>query len=83
MKAGETVHQAGELPKTLRVSKIHYEPPKTVCKTISASIFPPSFENGERLTRPYLEVLRGHRAVDAADARAPVGEPQASRPPAF
>ena len=24
LKAGETVHQAGELPKTLRVSKIHY-----------------------------------------------------------
>ena len=25
LKAGETVHQAGELPKTLRVSEIHYE----------------------------------------------------------
>ena len=27
LKAGETVYQAGELPGTLRVSKIHYEPP--------------------------------------------------------
>ena len=42
LKAGETVYQAGELPKTLRVSKIHYEPPKTVRKTLLASIFPPS-----------------------------------------
>ena len=25
LKAGETVFQAGELPKTLRVSRIHYE----------------------------------------------------------
>ena len=32
LKAGETVYQAGELPETLRVSKIHYEPPRTVCK---------------------------------------------------
>ena len=34
LKAGETVYQAGELPKvlkTLRLSKIQYEPPKTVC----------------------------------------------------
>ena len=30
LKAGETVYQAGELPKTHRVSEIHYEPPKTV-----------------------------------------------------
>ena len=42
LKAGETVYQAGELPKTLRVSKIHYEPPQTVCKAPFASIFPPS-----------------------------------------
>ena len=27
LKAGETVYQAGELPETLRVSKIHYDPP--------------------------------------------------------
>ena len=47
LKAGETVYQAGELPKTLRVSKIHYEPPKTVCETPFASIFPPSMENGD------------------------------------
>ena len=47
LKAGETVHQAGELPKTLRVSKIHYEPPQTVCKAPFASIFPPSMENGD------------------------------------
>ena len=47
LKAGETVHQAGKLPKTLRVSKIHYEPPNTVCKTPFASIFPPSMENGD------------------------------------
>ena len=47
LKAGETVYQAGELPKTLRVSKIHYEPPKTVCKTPFASIFPLSMENGD------------------------------------
>ena len=46
LKSGETVHQVGELPKTLRVSKIHYEPPKTVCKIPFASIFPPSMENG-------------------------------------
>ena len=51
LKAGETVYQAGELPETLRVPKIHYEPPKTVCKAPFASIFPPSMENGERLTR--------------------------------
>ena len=31
LKAGETVYQADELPQTLRVSKIHYESPKTVC----------------------------------------------------
>ena len=30
-KAGEIVYQAGELPKALRVSKTHYEIPKTVC----------------------------------------------------
>ena len=47
LKAGETVYQAGELPATLRVSKIHYEPPKAVCKTPFASIFPPSMENGD------------------------------------
>ena len=47
MKAGETVHQVGELPKTLRVSKIHYEPPQTVCKVPFASIFPPSMETGD------------------------------------
>ena len=47
LKAGETVYQAGELPKTLRVPKIDYEPPKTVCKTPFASIFPPSMENGD------------------------------------
>ena len=47
LKAGETVYQAGELPKTLRVSKTHYELPKTVCKTPFASIFPPSMENGD------------------------------------
>ena len=47
LKAGETVYQAGELPETLRVSKIDYEPPKTVCKTTFASIFPPSMENGD------------------------------------
>ena len=47
LKAGETVHQAGELPETPRVSKIHYEPPKTVCKRPFASIFPPSMENGD------------------------------------
>ena len=41
------MYQAGELPKALRVSKIHYEPPKTVCKTPFASIFPPSMENGD------------------------------------
>ena len=40
IKAGETVYQAGELPKTVR--DVHYEPPKTVLKTTSASIFPPS-----------------------------------------
>ena len=32
LKVGETVYQPGELPKTLRVTKIHYEPPKTVQK---------------------------------------------------
>ena len=47
LKAGETVYQAGELPKTLGVSKRDYEPPKTVCKTTFASIFPPSMENGD------------------------------------
>ena len=47
LKAGETVYQAGELPKTPRVPKIHYEPPKTVCETAFASIFPPSMENGD------------------------------------
>ena len=47
LKTGETVYQAGELPKTLRVSKTHYELPKTVCKTPFASIFPPSMENGD------------------------------------
>ena len=37
LKAGETVHQAGELcqcnsvPETPRVFRIRYEPPKTVC----------------------------------------------------
>ena len=36
LKAGETVYQTGELPKTLRVSKIDYEPPKTVCETTFA-----------------------------------------------
>ena len=41
------MHQAGELPETLRVSKIHYEPPKTVCETPFASIFPPLMENGD------------------------------------
>ena len=46
-KAGETVYQAGELPKTFRGYKIHYEPPKTVCETPFASIFPPSMENGD------------------------------------
>ena len=40
LKAGETVFQAGELPKTLRVSKIHYEPPKTVCETPFCLDFP-------------------------------------------
>ena len=30
LKAGETVHQAGELPKTLRVFKMHNEPLKAV-----------------------------------------------------
>ena len=30
LKAGETVYQAGELPKTIRVSKTHYEIPNTV-----------------------------------------------------
>ena len=47
LKAGETVYQAGELPETLRVSKIHYEPPKTVYEIPFASIFPPSMENGD------------------------------------
>ena len=47
LKAGEIVYQAGELPETLRVSKIHYEPPKTVCETPFASIFQPSMENGD------------------------------------
>ena len=47
LKAGETVYQAGELPKTLRVSKIQYGPPKTVCETPFASIFPASTENGD------------------------------------
>ena len=32
LKAGETVSQTGELPETLRVPKLHYEPPQTVCK---------------------------------------------------
>ena len=41
------MYQAGELPKTLRVSKIHYEAPKTVCDTPFASLFPPSMENGD------------------------------------
>ena len=41
------MYQAGELPKTLRLSKIHYEPPKTVGKTPFASICPPSMENGD------------------------------------
>ena len=44
LKAGETGYQAGELPETPRVSKIHHEPFKTVCKTLSASIFLPSME---------------------------------------
>ena len=46
LKAGETVYQAGELPKTLRVSKIRYEPPETVCETPFVSISPPSMERG-------------------------------------
>ena len=45
------MYQAGELPKTFGVSKIDHEPPKTVCKTIFASSFPPSKENGDG-TRP-------------------------------
>ena len=32
---------------TKNTLKIHYEPPKTVCKTPFASIFPPSMENGD------------------------------------
>ena len=55
LKAGETVYQAGELPKTLRVSQIDYEPPKTVCKTTFASIFPPSMENGYGARHHYFE----------------------------
>ena len=47
LKAGETVYQVGELPETLRVSKIHYEPPKTVFETPFASIFPPTIEDGD------------------------------------
>ena len=47
LKAGETVYQAGELPKTRRVSKIDYGPPRTVWKAPFTSIFPPSMENGD------------------------------------
>ena len=47
LKAGEPLYQAGELPKTLRVSKIHYEPPKTMCKAPFASVFPSSMEDGD------------------------------------
>ena len=67
LKAGETVHQAGELPKTLRVSKIHYEPPNTVMEQPFASIFPPSMENGDGTRREERMREEGlHGAVEAA-----------------
>ena len=47
LKAGETVYQAGELPKTLGISKILYEPPRTVCKTPFASMFLLAMEHGD------------------------------------
>ena len=64
LKAGETVYQAGELPKTLRVSKTHCELPKTVCKIPFASIFPPSMENGDGAR--YCELLQEQRVVSLA-----------------
>ena len=76
LKAGETVYQAGELPKTLRASKIPYEPPKTVCETPFASIFPPSMENGDgtRRERPLAraharELRRGPALAEFVDAQ--------------
>ena len=50
------MYQAGELPETRRVSKIDYEPPKTVCKTTFASILPPSMENGDGTRKPDLHL---------------------------
>ena len=60
------MHQAGELPETLRASKIHYEPPQTVCKEHFASIFPPSMENGDG-TRLHLAMAK---MTDEEKARA-------------
>ena len=69
LKAGETVYQTGELPKTLRVSKIDYEPPKTVCKTTFASIFPPSMHlgGGGRFYLLDSESQRAHFAGQIGD----------------
>ena len=75
LKAGETVHQVGEVPKTFRVSKIHYESSKTVCKTLFASIFPPSMENGDGIRSLVkaptcsAESSRTSRAADRAHLR--------------
>ena len=70
LKAGETVYQTGELPKTFRVSKLHYmyEPPKTVCETPFASIFPPSMENGDG-TRRHRRPPAGRSAPQALRQR--------------
>ena len=80
LKAGETVYQAGELPKTRRVSKIDHEPPKTVCKTTFASIFPPSMESGDgtrRLCTGWRRHVEGRRVLELG---AGLGVPGMARP---
>ena len=81
LKAGETVYQAGELPETLRVSKIDYEPPKTACKTIFASIFSPSMENGDG-TRQHAHARGAQAPPHARDHRAEHVVPPAVPTPA-
>ena len=63
------MYQAGELPKTLRVSKIHYEPSETVCKAHLASIFPPSMENGDGTRHQDIEegCLKAQEELDCLD----------------
>ena len=83
LKAGETVHQAGELPKTPRGSKIQYEPLKTVCERPFASM-----ENGDgtryrefvayssaavwpQYVFVYKRVWQGNEAEQAVDLHVP------------